>query len=633
MRVGVLYSRVRVEEKLLFEAFERRGVSLDLLDDQKLIFDITDVDNHPYKDYDVIVERCINHSRALYSLKILNDQGVKTVNTALCADICGNKLMTTSALAAAGVPQPKALVAYTPESALEAIERLGYPAVLKPTVGSWGRLLSKVNDRDAAEAILEHKETLGSYHHSIFYIQEYVKKPGRDIRAFQVGAETICAIYRTSPNWITNTARGGSSSNCPVTPELADICTRAARACGGGVVALDLFEDPDRGLLVNEVNYTMEFRNSIAPTGVNIPERMVDFCLDVAKRGWNAANGWKGDQPHLAVDLARRRRLGVDRVTDRACTVFVIIGASGYTGGELLRLALAHPHLEVKQVTSERLDGQFVHFTHPNLRKRTQLKFVRSEAIEKCDLLFLGLPHGSAMGADRSARRRSPIASSISAPTSACATRRTTTRWYGKPHANPAWLSKFVYGLPELHRAELKAAKYVSGVGCNATATTLAIWPLAAAGLIDASRGVICEVKVGSSEGGAASADSTHHPERAGVMRSFAPTGHRHTAEVLQALQAEGRRHRRAPQRDRGRQRSRRARHRARVREAGHAGERRLEGVSRGLQQRAVRAHRQGEDRPLSLSRAEDSVRQQLRRRRLRARSEDRPRRLPVRDR
>ena len=209
--------------------------------------------------------------------------------------------MTTSALAAARVPQPKALVAYTAESALEAIEQLGYPVVLKPTVGSWGRLLSKINDRDAAETILEHKETLGSYHHSIFYIQEYVKKPGRDIRAFQVGPDTICAIYRTSPNWITNTARGGSSSNCPITPELADICTRAAKACGGGVVALDLFEDPDRGLLVNEVNYTMEFRNSIAPTGVNIPDRMVDFCLDVARRGWNAANGWKeGEGPNLA---------------------------------------------------------------------------------------------------------------------------------------------------------------------------------------------------------------------------------------------------------------------------------------------------------------------------------------------
>ena len=129
-----------------------------LIDDQKLIFDISDVTKQPYRDYDVIVERCINHSRALYSLKILNDQGVKTVNTALCADICGNKLMTTSALAAARVPQPKALVAYTAESALEAIEQLGYPVVLKPTVGSWGRLLSKINDRDAAETILEHKE-------------------------------------------------------------------------------------------------------------------------------------------------------------------------------------------------------------------------------------------------------------------------------------------------------------------------------------------------------------------------------------------------------------------------------------------------------------------------------------------
>jgi N-acetyl-gamma-glutamyl-phosphate/LysW-gamma-L-alpha-aminoadipyl-6-phosphate reductase len=212
-----------------------------------------------------------------------------------------------------------------------------------------------------------------------------------------------------------------------------------------------------------------------------------------------------------------------------------IIGASGYTGGELLRLSLAHPRLEVKQVTSERLDGQFVHFTHPNLRKRTQLKFVRSEAIEKCDLLFLGLPHGSAMG------RIDALASLADRIVDLSADFRLRDAagydtWYGKPHANPAWLAKFVYGLPELHRAELKAANYVSGVGCNATATTLAIWPLAAAGLIDASRGIICEVKVGSSEGGAASADSTHHPERAGVMRSFAPTGHRHTAEVLQAL-------------------------------------------------------------------------------------------------
>jgi N-acetyl-gamma-glutamyl-phosphate/LysW-gamma-L-alpha-aminoadipyl-6-phosphate reductase len=212
-----------------------------------------------------------------------------------------------------------------------------------------------------------------------------------------------------------------------------------------------------------------------------------------------------------------------------------IVGASGYTGGELLRLLLAHPHVTVQQVTSERSAGEYVHFTHPNLRGRTKLQFVSAADLEACDLLFLCLPHGGAMeridhfGAladrivDLSAdfRLRNPAG---------------YVTWYGKPHANPAWLERFVYGLPELHRAQIQGARYVSGVGCNATATTLAIWPLFQAGLVDVSRGVICEVKVGSSEGGNKSSEATHHPERAGVMRSFAPTGHRHTAEIMQAL-------------------------------------------------------------------------------------------------
>jgi N-acetyl-gamma-glutamyl-phosphate/LysW-gamma-L-alpha-aminoadipyl-6-phosphate reductase len=212
-----------------------------------------------------------------------------------------------------------------------------------------------------------------------------------------------------------------------------------------------------------------------------------------------------------------------------------IVGASGYTGGELLRLALGHRQLEVTQVTSERLDGQFVHFTHPNLRRRTQLKFVRSEGLDRCDLLFLCLPHGSAM---ERIDHFAGLAERVVDLSADFRLRRAEDydRWYGKPHANPSWLPKFVYGLPELHRHEMAAAKFVSGVGCNATATTLAVWPLAKAGLIDVSRGIVCEVKVGSSEGGAASSDSTHHPERAGVMRSFAPTGHRHSAEILQAL-------------------------------------------------------------------------------------------------
>ena len=212
-----------------------------------------------------------------------------------------------------------------------------------------------------------------------------------------------------------------------------------------------------------------------------------------------------------------------------------IVGASGYTGGELLRLLLSHPFLDVRQVTSERLDGQFVHFTHPNLRRRTTLKFVRADALQAVDVLFLCLPHGSAVGRiDRFAELSGRIVD-LSAD---FRLRRADdyVTWYGAPHTNTAWLERFVYGLPELHRKEIKRATYVSGVGCNATATTLAIWPLAAAGMLDAARGVICEVKVGSSEGGAVSSDASHHPERAGTMRSFAPTRHRHTAEVLQAL-------------------------------------------------------------------------------------------------
>lgn len=279
MRVGVLLSRVRVEEKLLFAELDRRGVEWARIDDPELILTL----DEPLAGFDVVLERSINHTRALHTLRVLNDWGIPTVNTYQVAEVCGNKLLTSTALVRAGVPTPKTTVAFTPASALAAIEHLGYPVVLKPPVGSWGRLLSKVNDRDAAEALLEHKEILGSFHHSTFYIQEYVEKPARDIRAFVVGDETICAIYRYSRHWITNTARGGQSANCPVTPAIDAICQQAARAVGGGVLAIDLVETADGGFSVIEVNYTMEFRNSVEPTGVNIPGRIVDFTLALAE--------------------------------------------------------------------------------------------------------------------------------------------------------------------------------------------------------------------------------------------------------------------------------------------------------------------------------------------------------------
>jgi len=275
VKVGLLHSLIRKEEKLLIEEFQTRGVNLVMIDDRKLI---SDLESAP--SVDILLERSINHSRSMYGLRLLEASGVHCINSAEVAKICGDKILTSVALKEAGVRQPPVRVAFTEESALEAIEELGYPVVLKPAVGSWGRLLSKVNDRESAEAILEHKVLLGSYHHSIFYIQKFVEKKGRDIRSFVVGDECIAAIYRSSDHWITNTARGASAAGCEVTTKIADISLAAANAVGGGVLAVDLFEN-DGNFSVNEVNYTMEFRNSIETTGVNIPARVVDFTLGV----------------------------------------------------------------------------------------------------------------------------------------------------------------------------------------------------------------------------------------------------------------------------------------------------------------------------------------------------------------
>jgi N-acetyl-gamma-glutamyl-phosphate/LysW-gamma-L-alpha-aminoadipyl-6-phosphate reductase len=212
-----------------------------------------------------------------------------------------------------------------------------------------------------------------------------------------------------------------------------------------------------------------------------------------------------------------------------------IVGASGYVGGELARLLLFHPAVELAQVTSERLAGKPFASTHPNLRGHTALQYVPIDKIEPCDVLFLALPHGEAT------RRIEQFAALAPRIVDCSADFRLRdadayARWYGEPHPAPEWLPKFVYGLPELHRDEIRGASYVSGVGCNATATNLALLPLARAGLLDPARDVVVEVKVGSSEGGAQSSDSSHHPERSGAVRSFAPTGHRHTAEVMQEL-------------------------------------------------------------------------------------------------
>jgi [lysine-biosynthesis-protein LysW]--L-2-aminoadipate ligase len=282
MKIGILLSRVRVEEKWLFEACDKRGLKYARLDDREIAFDL----QHPeaWRQYDVVLERSISFARGLYALTVLNSWGIPTVNRASVAALCGDKLATSAALEAAGVPQPNVRVAFTPEAALRAMEEMGYPVVLKPVVGSWGRLVTKINDRDAAEAVLEHREVLGSYYHQIYYLQEYIRKPGRDIRAYVVGDETIAASYRSSNHWITNTARGAAGSNCPVTPDLSAVCVAAAKAVGSGVLAIDVLEDPDRGYLVNEVNHTMEFHSSAPATGVDIPGKVIEYVAAEGRR-------------------------------------------------------------------------------------------------------------------------------------------------------------------------------------------------------------------------------------------------------------------------------------------------------------------------------------------------------------
>ncbi len=265
-RVGFLYTRLRVEEKYLLDEFEKHSdVEVIRINDGNSFFDI----NQLPQPVDVLFERSISYSRGLYISRIFEAHGVPVVNSSAVAERCGDKYITSQILAQNGIPTPRVYMAFDEESALSAIEAMGYPCVLKPVVGSWGRLLAKVDNRHMAESLIEHKSSLG-VNHQVFYIQEYINKPGRDIRAFVIGDETICAIYRSSENWITNTARGGIATNCPVTDEIAELCQRAARAVGGGLLALDLFET-ENGMTINEINHTMEFRNSITTTGVNIP--------------------------------------------------------------------------------------------------------------------------------------------------------------------------------------------------------------------------------------------------------------------------------------------------------------------------------------------------------------------------
>ncbi len=216
-----------------------------------------------------------------------------------------------------------------------------------------------------------------------------------------------------------------------------------------------------------------------------------------------------------------------------------IVGASGYAGGELLRLLLSHPDVTIGQATSESNTGRYWHALHPNLRGHTQERFVSIADLEPCDVLLTALPHGETVRRIDDLCKLAPRIIDLSADFR-LRDPALYERWYRQPHPRPDWLERFVYGLPEINREAIRDATHISGVGCNATATILALWPLLQADLIDRERGIIIEVKAGSSEAGASAGPASHHPDRSRAVRSFAPTGHRHTAEVIQAVRMTG---------------------------------------------------------------------------------------------
>jgi len=280
MKIAVFYSRKRVEEKLITAALDARGVDWERIDPREVHFEVGAPGPAPYQ---AALIRCLSHTEAYYVTRWLEGAGVPCVSPHKTVATCGDKYLTSAALVEAGIPSPRTLMALSPEAALEAIETFGYPVVLKPLFGSWGRLLARVNDRDAAEALLEHKATLGGYQHNVVYIQEYIQKPGRDIRTMVIGDEVIYAIYRQSEHWITNTARGGAPVVCPLTDEIVHWSREATKAVGGGVVSVDLFETLDGRILVNEVNHAPEFHGASEVVDVDIAGKMVEYVLKVAE--------------------------------------------------------------------------------------------------------------------------------------------------------------------------------------------------------------------------------------------------------------------------------------------------------------------------------------------------------------
>jgi [lysine-biosynthesis-protein LysW]---L-2-aminoadipate ligase len=280
LQIGILYSRIRKDEKLLLSELRERDHDVTKIDVRKQTFDIGETPE-AFENLDIVVDRCLATSRSLYATQFFEAYGIPVVNSHETADICADKVKNSLALEQAGVPTPATKVAFTKESAMDAIESFGYPCVLKPVVGSWGRLMAKIDSRDAAEAILEHKATLGHYEHKVFYVQEFVDKPGRDIRVLAIDGEPVAGMVRSSDHWITNAAKGAETDVFEPDEEAKELVQKASDAVGGGLLGVDLMETED-GYTIHEVNHTVEFKALDGAVETDIAGKVVDWLEEKA---------------------------------------------------------------------------------------------------------------------------------------------------------------------------------------------------------------------------------------------------------------------------------------------------------------------------------------------------------------
>jgi [lysine-biosynthesis-protein LysW]---L-2-aminoadipate ligase len=278
----ILYDQLRWEEKSLIDAAKKKDIKLEVINCRENPIDL-DKDEFTYCD-DIILQRCVSYYNNLHSTAAFEGLGAKMINSLYTAIMCGNKLFTHMELAKSGIAIPKAFCAFSNQSAMDILNKNGYPKVIKPVVGSWGRMVALLKDKEAAEAVIEDREHMYPLYH-VFYFEEFVKRPPRDIRCIVVGNKVVAAIYRYSGDneWKTNMALGGKAEACKVTNEMERLCLKVAKTLKGEILGVDLMESDENGLLVHEVNNTTEFKNTVRVTEIDIPSLIIDHMVNTNK--------------------------------------------------------------------------------------------------------------------------------------------------------------------------------------------------------------------------------------------------------------------------------------------------------------------------------------------------------------